>query len=587
MPALWLSALIAITTVALPQTACAQRALVEPEAATGIAEKALVTTRRHMVAAANPYAVDAGVEMLRAGGSATDAAIATQLVLGLVEPQSSGLGGGGFTLHFDARSGAVTTLDGRETAPLSARADRFMHNGQPIPFRDAVASGASVGTPGLVALLAEMHRRHGKLPWGRLFEPAIRLSLDGFTVTERLNRLLAWVGPERMSPVARAYFFGGDGRPVAVGSTLRNIDYATTLRAIADRGAQAIYHGELQQAIVRAVGEDPRGPGDLSGDDFAAYEVVERKPLCERYRMWRVCGMGAPSSGGLIVAQVLKLIEPLTSPEWLATEPLTALPLGSMHLLAEAQKLAYADRDRYVADPAFVTVPDGLLDETYLSARRRLIAHDRAMAAPAAGVPRPPRESVGTDATIERGGTTHISVVDDDGNAISMTTSIEGAFGSGLMVGGFLLNNELTDFSFLPTDASGRPIANRIEPGKRPRSSMAPTIVLDETGTSLVAVLGSPGGSKIPFYVIKTLVALLDRGADAKSAAAMANFGGRGDTLEIEAGSTALAFAPALQKKGHQILLGDLNSGVHVIVRKNGQLEGSADPRREGTAAGD
>ncbi len=573
----------------------------EPEAATGITEKALVTANRHMVAAANPYAVEAGLEMLRAGGSAADAAIAVQLVLGLVEPQSSGIGGGAFVVHYNAKTHAVTTLDGRETAPLTARSDRFLENGQPIEFRKAVASGTGTGTPGVVQLLADMHRRHGTLPWQRLFEPAIRLARDGFIVSERLHRLLGWVGADRLSPTARDYFFTAGGAPVAVGSTLVNRPYAATLIAIADQGADVFYRGAIGAAMVEAITNDSRGAGDVAAADLAAYRVIERPAVCIRYRRYRVCGMGPPSSGGIIVAQVLKLIEPFSigppvdlaagmagdPTDSFAIVPAATLPTASMHLIAEAERLAYADRDQYVADPDFVALPDGLLDADYVDARRALIDPQRAMAKPQAGVPKGVGEAVGTDGTVERGGTSHISIVDGNGDAVSMTTTIESAFGSGLMVAGFLLNNQMTDFSFRSQDAGGRPIANRIEPGKRPRSSMAPTIILDEHGRDLFAVLGSPGGSKIPFYVIKAVVALLDLGQDAKAAAAMANFGARGATLELEAGSAALGAAPQLQRLGHQVVLGDLNSGAHIITRRDGVLQGSADPRREGIAAGD
>lgn len=563
--------------------ASAQRGEIAPEAATGTTTKILATASRHMVSAANPYAAEAGREILRAGGSAIDAAIATQLVLGLVEPQSSGLGGGGFILHFDAASRELQSYDGRETAPAAARPDRFLKDGRPMPFDAAVHSGLSVGVPGLVRLMEHAHKRHGKRPWSDLFAPAIRLADRGFTVSTRLHLLLRWMGATNFDEGARRYFFDEHGNPLAIGATLTNPAYATTLRAVAERGAEAFHTGPVAAAIVSAVATAPNAAGDITTADIADYEPVTRAPLCSPYRDFRICGMGPPSSGGLVVAQTLAMLERFD----LGRGPGAAMGLRAMHLVAEAQKLSYADRDRYVADPAFVAVPGGLLDPTYLGQRSRLIDTGRVMPRPLAG--EPPglrRQTYGVDATEESAGTTHLSIIDSWGNAVAMTTTIEAAFGSRLWAAGFLLNNELTDFSFVPADRDGRVIANRVEPGKRPRSSMAPTIVFDPAGR-VFAVLGSPGGVRIPLYVIKTLVALIDWRIDAQKAAALENFGSRGGPLELEIGWRTVWHALRLSALGHAIQSDLLTSGVHVIVRRGDRLEGGADPRREGVALGD
>jgi len=575
-------ALLALLALLLVTPGSAQRQLIAPEAATGSQAKALAVAERHMVSAANPYAAEAGREILRAGGSAIDAAIATALVLNLVEPQSSGIGGGAFIVHFEARSRTLQTYDGRETAPAAARADRFLVDGQPMDFSSAVRSGRSVGVPGLVRLMAHVHRRHGRLPWPDLFAPAIRLASDGFLVSPRLHLLLSWFGMEHFSPAARSYFFTSNGAPWPVGHRLANPDYAATLRAVAEHGADAFYNGAIAEKIVAAVNASPNAAGDMTLDDLARYRVEERAPLCVGYSGKEICGMAPPSSGALAVGATLKLIEPFAE----IRSPKAAMSADALHLIVEAERLAYADRDRYVADPAFVRVPDGLVDEAYLASRRALIDRTRAMPRPAAGKPPGIAVPPGADATIERDGTTHLSIVDGDGNAVAMTATIEGAFGSGLWVAGFLLNNELTDFSFLPADREGRPIANRVEGGKRPRSSMAPTIVLDAAG-ELEAVLGSPGGNRIILYVVKALIALVDWNMDARACAALLNFGSRGGPVEIEFAGSAAWHALRLRARGHRIAPDLMTSGLHIIVRRNGHLEGSADPRREGVALGD
>jgi gamma-glutamyltranspeptidase/glutathione hydrolase len=554
-----------------------------PEAATGEQTHELVTAKRHMVSAANALAAEAGREMLRAGGSAIDAAIATQLVLNLVEPQSSGIGGGAFILYWDKARAELKVYDGRETAPASATPDRFLVDGKPMPFNTAVLSGLSIGVPGLVRLLEDVHKAHGKLPWAKLFEPAIRLAENGFEISQRLHFLLRLDGPDSFVPAARRYFFTEGGSALPIGHRLRNPEFAVTLRAIADGGANAFYEGPIAQAIVDAVAAAPTAPGGMTLDDLKGYKVKERPPLCITYRAHEVCGVSPPSSGGPAVAQTLKLIEPLD----LGTTPDAALNARAVHFITEAEKLAFADRNKFIGDPDFVAVPDGLLDDAYLAERRKLIDPQRAADKPKAG--EPPgmkRQSFGVDATVERAGTSHISIIDEAGNAVSMTTTIEGGFGSHNWAAGFLLNNELTDFSFVPVDAAGQPAANAVAPGKRPRSSMAPTIVFD-TQRNIEAVLGSPGGSRIILYVLKALVALFDWDLDAQQAADLTNFGSQGSGLEIELDWPAVPLGLTLRPLGHRIVPSLMNSGIHIVMRRNGQLEGAADARREGAALGD
>ncbi len=574
---------IVILAVLHASTAVAQRGQIAPEAATGTTSRALVTASRHMIATANPHATKAGLEILRAGGSAIDAAIAAQLVLGLVEPQSSGLGGGAFILHHDARTNELMAYDGRERAPAAARPDRFLKGHLPIPFDRAVHSGLSVGVPGLVRLIQDAHRAHGRVPWASLFEPAITLAEAGFIVSSRLNLLLHWMGSGNFAPDARRYFFGPDGFPRRAGETLQNPDYAATLRHIATGGPASFYSGTTARAIVTAVTEAPNAPGDMTAADLEDYAAVTRPPLCTAYRGYRICGMGPPSSGGIVVSQTLRFLERFD----LGRGPSAAMNASAMHLIAEAQKLAYADRDRYIADPDFVPVPPGLSDPGYLDQRGEAIRPDRSMPKPEAGEPPgAARQTFGIDATLESVGTTHLSVIDAEGNAVSMTSTIEAAFGSRLWAAGFLLNNELTDFSFRPADAAGQPVANRVEGGKRPRSSMAPTIVYDADGR-VFAVLGSPGGARIPLYVVKALVALIDWNLDAQEAAALPNFGSRGSAFEIEAGWHSLSHALKMSALGHRIAIDLMTSGTHIIVRRGDGMEGAADPRREGEARGD
>jgi gamma-glutamyltranspeptidase/glutathione hydrolase len=545
--------------------------------------KPLVVANRHMVVAAEPLAAEAGREILRQGGSAADAAIATELVLGLVEPQSSGLGGGAFLVYWDAKTRSLATFDGREAAPAAAKPDRFMRNGKPMPFETAVLSGLSVGVPGLLRTLEAVHKKYGKLPWASLFAPAIKLAENGFPVSQRLNVLLNESRPDKFAPAAQAYFFDENGKPPEQGKLLKNPRYAETLKAIAERGADAFYSGPIADAIVKAVNQASSIPGDMTAADLSGYVAKERDPICVTYRARQVCGMGPPSSGELTVGTVLKLIEPF--PQVQTAAALMTPP--ALHIIAEAEKLAFADRNRYIADPDFVAVPSGLTDDKYLAERRRLISPTKSIDKAKPGLPPGlAKKTFGKDFTNEVPGTTQVSIIDDDGNALSMTATIESAFGSHLWASGFLLNNELTDFSFRPVDDHGNAVANAVAGGKRPRSSMAPTIVLDSQGTPEI-VTGSPGGSQIILYVVKTLVGMLDWGLDPQQAAALPNFGSEGGPFLIEYLPSYVWPAFELTSYGHAITNMTMTSGVHTIMRKDGHLEGGADPRREGVALGD
>lgn len=563
------------------QPAGAQTLAPAPEGATGRVIKTPGTAQRFMVAAANPLAATAGRDILRAGGSAVDAAIAVQFVLNLVEPQSSGIGGGAFLLHWDEAGRRVSTLDGRETAPAAAKPGRFLTpDGKPMRFIDAVVGGRSVGVPGTLKLMEEAHRRWGRLPWPQLVAPALRLAEDGFAVSPRLAGLLSRETWLRRDPVAAAYFYGADGQALPVGTTLRNQAFAQTLRLIGEKGASALYEGPVAADIVGKVAGHATNPGDMTLADLAAYRVEERAPVCGAYRVWRVCGMGPPSSGAVAIQQMLGILE---------TRDLARTGPGpdAAHWFAEAGRLAFADRNLYLADPDFVSVPlRGLIDRDYIRTRAALVRPDLSMGRATPGEP-PHRRAqlLGISDGIENG-TSHISVVDADDNAVAMTTTIEDGFGSRLMTaGGFLLNNELTDFNFAPEEG-GKLVANRVEPGKRPRSSMAPTLVFDAFGR-LYAVVGSPGGSQIIGYVAKTLVALLDWKMDPQAAADFGNFGSRNGPTELEAGTEAEGWKAALEARGHEVRLLEMTSGTQVIVKTPEGYVGGADGRREGVAIGD
>ena len=553
-----------------------------PEGESGLTPKPLVKAKEHMVVAAHPLAAEAGLAMLRQGGSAIDAGIATQMVLTLVEPQSSGIGGGAFMLYWEAGAETLTSYDGRETAPAGATPQLFLDaNGVPLSRDAAMHSGLSVGVPGVLAALKLVHDEYGKLPWAALFQPAIKLAREGFPVSPRLATMLSQVEPQSFAPSASAYFFDADGRPWPVGYKLKNPALAETFEAIATEGPDAFYEGAIAGDIVQAVQTDPRTPGTLSPDDLANYRAATRQPLCVPYRARSVCGAGPPSSGAVAVGQVLGIVEAFD----LGTTPFEP---DAAHLIAEAERLAFADRARYLADPDFVTVPiTDLLDKDYLAERRALIDPKRAQREVSSGTPRTvPPSAFGRDATKERGGTSQISVVDAWGDAFSMTTSIEHAFGARTMVRGFLLNNQLTDFSFLPADADGLPIANRVEPGKRPRSSMDPTMVFGEDG-KLNYVLGSPGGPGIIMFNLKALFALIDWRMNAAQAATLVNFGSTENMLLMEPEPAWDPLAEKLRAKGHAVRRRDMTSGQHIIAVTPDGLEGGADPRRESMAVGD
>jgi gamma-glutamyltranspeptidase/glutathione hydrolase len=506
--------------------------------------------KHFMIAAAHPLAVEAGTEMLKRGGSAVDAAIAVQLVLGLVEPESSGIGGGAFLLHWSERDKKLRSYDGRETAPAAARPERFLQpDGKPMPFMQAVVGGRSVGVPGVLRMLELAHRRHGRLAWADLFAPAIRVAEAGFEPTPRLRRALADERFLREDAEAREVFYGS-------GERIRNPRYAATLKVIAAQGAQAFYEGPIAADIVRAAAA--RG-GDLSEKDLSAYRAIEREPVCGPYRAWRICSMAPPSSGGVAVLQILGLLE---RTRFGAAAPQSA---DALHYFSEAGRLAYADRGRYLGDPDFVPVPVAkLINPRYLDERAKLIT-DKSLG----------RALPGDMET----GTSHLSIVEAGGDAVSMTTTIESPFGSRVMVRGFLLNNELTDFDFAPGGA------NALAAGKRPRSSMAPTMVFAREELRLV--IGSPGGSAIINYVAKALVGVLDWKLDVQAAIDLPNFGSRNGPTQIEQGSAYETLAPALRARGHHVELIPFVSGLHGIERLRGGWRGGADPRRDGVARGD
>ena len=532
-----------------------------------------------MVAAADERAVDAALDILKAGGSAADAAIAAQLVLGVVEPQSSGIGGGGFLLHFDATTGTIDSYDGRETAPAGATPDQFLTLDEKKQKRKDVAlGGLSVGVPGLFRLLELVHSNHGTLPWARLFEPAIALADHGFAISPRLAEAIAKTDALNSFDTTRNYFFDATGKPKSAGTRLTNPEYAATLRAVAAGGADAFYSGAIATDIVAAVRGASINPGRMVAEDLALYHAVRRPPLCGNYRAHLICGMGPPTSGGTTVLETLQLLERFD---------LSALAPGSLnavHLISEASRLAFADRDRYLADPDYVTVPlEGLFEPEYIAARSALIDPDRAQGVVAPGSPKGSGMLADAASIAPEGeSTSHLVVADVAGNVVTFTSSIERAFGSYLMARGFLLNNELTDFNFDPKK-DGAPVANRVEPGKRPRSSMAPTLVFAPDG-GLAYALGSPGGPRIIGYVAQSLIALIDWRLDIQAAFDLPRHINRNGATELEADTPLSALADGLKSRGHDIKIAPLTSGLQGIAFGPNGLEGGADPRREGIA---
>lgn len=578
----------------------------QPEGSSGYTEKPGWATEKFAVAAANPLATDAGYQVLKAGGSAIDAAIAVQMVLALVEPQSSGIGGGAFLLH--AAGDRVEAYDGRETAPAAATEKLFIGaDGKPLPFNDAVVGGRSVGVPGTVRMLELAHREHGKLAWPQLFQPAIELAEGGFKVSARLHALLANEKFLSQDPVAAAYFYDAAGKPWPVGHVLKNPELAAVLQAIARQGSKALLEGGVAQAIVAKVRTHPTNPGQLSLADLAGYQARKREALCTSYQVaphaFRVCGFPPPSSGAIAIGQILGILKNTDAAAMPLQEGLRGPAPGAdwLHLYTEAARLAFADRAQYVADPDFVQPPAGswlsLLEPAYLARRARLIgAQSMKVAQP--GTPGAMRTSLAPMPEQPEHGTSHISIVDAFGNAVAMTTTIEDQFGARQMVttnaarpGGFLLNNELTDFSFAPTDAQGQPIANRVQPGKRPRSSMAPTLVFDQASGELLMSGGSPGGAAIIHYTAKTLYGVFNWGLLPQQAINLPNFGTFNGPTLLEENRFPPATVEALRARGAEVREMNMTSGLQAITR--GQAHGKkiwlggADPRREGVVMGD
>jgi gamma-glutamyltranspeptidase / glutathione hydrolase len=575
--------------------------LAQPELASGSTAKPGWTTQHYAVAAANPLATQAGQQILQAGGTAVDAAIAVQMVLALVEPQSSGIGGGAFMVHFDGKR--TQAYDGRETAPALATPKLFLDtDGKPMPFKQAVVGGRSVGVPGALRMLYLAHQQHGKLPWKALFQPAIRLATQGFAISPRMATLLASEVALKSDPVALAYFYDAEGKPWPEGHILRNPELAQVLQAIATHGPDALMRGAVARALVTKV-QSHANPGSLSQDDLSTYRALERAPLCFDYDVakthhsYRICGMPPPSSGTLAIGQILGMLNATPG----ADQPLNQnLPTAQwLHLYTEAARLAFADRAQYVGDPAFVAPPAGtwssMLTPVYLADRAKAIKPDGpAMQKVAPGTPGTVAVSYAPMPAQTEHGTSHISIVDAFGNALAMTTTIEDAWGARLMVnrgvglaGGFLLNNQLTDFSFAPFGADGAPIANRVEPGKRPRSSMSPVLVFDKATNQLVLTGGSPGGAMIIHFTAKTLLGVLNWGLNPQQAINLPNFGSLGGPLFLEKGHFNAAVVTALGARGHKVTEDAMTSGLQAIQRIPGGYFGGADPRREGVVLGD
>jgi len=539
-----------------------------------------VVGTKHMISTANPYATEAGLAVLEAGGTAMDAAIAAQFMLNLVEPESSGIGGGAFLLYWDAEQQKLLTYDGREKAPASATEEYFFdESGEPMKWSAARPGGLSVGVPGTLKLLETAHQAHGTTSWYRLLAPSIKLADEGFPINKKMANAIVGAAESGLMlfESTKQYFFNDDGTPKTEGTTLTNPDFAHTLRLISALGSDVFYNGPIAKSIVDAV-KTQINPGQLTLDDLASYEVIEREPVCFPYREFEVCGMGPPTSGGLTMGQMLGM---------LAEFDLPAMGPGaeSWHLYIEAAKLAYADRGMYMADSDFVDMPEGLLDADYLKERASLIMPDATMAKAEAGNP-PWDEAVlySPDLQPDVPGTSHLAVADQFGNRLSMTTTIESGFGSRVMTRGFLLNNELTDFSFRP-EKDGKPIANRIQANKRPRSSMSPTIVLQDGAPILLT--GSPGGSRIINYVTQSVIAILDWKMDPQDALAMPHVVNRNGKTDIEEGTDAEALIPELEALGHEINTRSLFSGLHAIFIQNNHYYGAADPRRAGVAMGE
>jgi gamma-glutamyltranspeptidase / glutathione hydrolase len=571
---------LCIMLLGLLLTGCALPTQPQPAATGSAIPTAPEATGNHfMVATADPAASEAALAMLRKGGSAVDAAVAAQAVLGLVEPQSSGIGGGAFLLHWDGVTHKLSALDGRETAPKSAGADLFLDkDGKPLDFIEAALSGKSVGVPGVLRVLELAHRREGRLPWADLFQPAIDLAANGFAVPPRLAAALAEDARLKDDPQARAYFYDSAGNPTPAGAILRNPAYAETLRAIAEGGADAFYRGPIAQAILAEVNED--GTERMLAMDLLDYRAGEREVLCQPYRAFDVCSMGPPTSGGIALLQILGILRNFD------LAPMDPDGAQAFHLIADASRLAFADRDRYVADTDFVRVPTAkLLDAVYLKARAGQIRSDRTIGEARPGKFTDPLiVAAASQHQFEPISTSHFVIADSAGDIVSMTSSIEMAFGSHRMVSGFLLNNQLTDFSFLPA-SGGRLVANRVEAGKRPRSSMTPTIVFKD-GEPAIA-LGSPGGPNIIGYVAQAVIEMIDWGRSPGAAVAAPHILNRNGPTLIEAGTSALDLREPLEALGHEVEERELPSGLTIVEFKDGMMIGASDPRRDGIALGE
>jgi gamma-glutamyltranspeptidase / glutathione hydrolase len=566
------------TCLSPPSLAQTARELPEPAGQT--VERKVAFSSRDMVSAAHPLATQAGVEMLAKGGSAIDAAVAVQMVLNLVEPQSSGIGGGSFMLHYDAKRNSTIAYDGREIAPQAATPTMFLgEDGKPIRVADAVRSGRSFGVPGTLRSLEAAHAAHGKLPWASLFQPVIRLAENGYALSARTVQQAGNSTILRDTPETRVIFFNADGSPKAVGTLVKNPALAATMKRIASDGADAFYAGEIARDIVAAVRSHTR-PGVVSEADFAAYRVRISDALCGGYRGNRVCSMPMPSSGGVAILQILGMLERFDFPQ-MKPDSVTAA-----HLFAEAGRLAFADREKFAADDRFAEVPVAdMISPAYLRERSALIRADRSLGRATAGNPAAQKRSLAGDATLSVTGTSHFSIVDANGNAVSMTSSVDASFGSQIFVRGFFLNNQMTDFSLTPTDVAGVPVANNIAPGKRPRSSMAPVMIFDDKG-KLKMVIGSALGATIVNSVTKAIIGVLDWQLDIQAAIALPNGGSRNGPTDIERGANAEALANALRAIGHEVRIGDIPSGLHGVLRVPNGWQGGVDPRREGVAGG-
>ena len=551
----------------------------EPEAATGYVEKQAFEAKDYMVVAANPYASWAGKNILEKGGSAIDAAVAVQSMLSLVEPQSSGIGGGAFILYWDNKNKVLHTFDGRETAPKAVNSHWFIQGNKPMRWIDAVVGGKSVGVPGAVKALEMAQKEFGKLPWNTLFDDTIKTAEDGFKVSPRLAKLVAldYHPGLKTFPASSTYFFPA-GLPLKEGTVKKNKKLAKTLKGIAEKGSDYLLKGEVAEKIVKAVNNAEINPGQMTLEDLANYEPVKREPVCGLYHEKRICGMAPPSSGGVNVYQILKMLEGFDLSQYAPDS------VEFANLYTQASALSYADREKFIADSDFTNLPfAAMINTAYLERRAESISVDKEWRRKRAGNPYADA-NVALGTSMELPNTSHVSIVDKEGNAVSMTTSIEFMFGSGIMVEGFLLNNQLTDFSFSPTK-NRFPVPNRVEPGKRPRSAMSPTMVFDKEG-NLEVVVGSPGGSRIVSYVAQTLIGVLDFGLDIQQAINLPKITNRNDYTALEKGTPIAELEAPLKALGHNVKVVDLNSGLHGIQFKSGKLIGGADPRREGIAVG-